>query len=189
MPTSLQIRREITGASPVELPDVKRFYANLLPESVASIDRFPFGTVTAEGTNGELSNQIDPETVGNLVEKFDFEYTILVVFHVLVESHAGEGAARLQVERLALAAREALLSVRTLVASDDGDEAEVKFDRWVEEYDADPPQDEGAWIASARLLVPVATREVLDRSPYLDETRAVLHSWDTGRLPFKDTIT
>lgn len=178
MPVAVQVRRAITGTTAAEIPDVTRFYPSLIPHGM-DLSRFPYVTVTIEGTNGELSNQ--RTNVGSIVEGFEFEYTVAIQLHVLVESQSGEQQARLQVERLALAVREALLGDTELDAPG-RDEADVMFERWAEEYDATPPDNEGAWVASAFLAVPVATTEYLDRAPYIDARNAVLQSWDVDKL-------
>lgn len=179
MPVSLDIRRKLTGATIFDLPEVAHYSPYLVPSDM-DVSRFPLITVTAEGTNGELSNQ--RRRVGSVVEEFEFEYTVLVQIHVMVDSQAGEPQARLRVERMALAVREALLGDTELDVPGD-DEADVVFERWTEEYDATPPEDQGAWIADASLSVPIATVEHLDRAPYIQARQAVLESWDVEQLP------
>lgn len=178
MPVALGVRRHVTGATVFDLPEVKRFYPTT--EITAATYQFPLCTVTAEGTNGELSNQRG--RVGAVVEEFEFEYTILVRLHALVDSQAGGPAARLQAERLALAAREALLGDTELDAPGE-DEATVVFERWAEEYEVAGDPDAGVWEAVCTLQVPVATVEHLDRGPYIAARQAVLKTWDVEQVP------
>lgn len=178
MPTALTVRRGITGATEAELPGVAHYFP--YADVAASTDMYPLVTVTAEGTNGELTNQ--RSRVGSVVECYEFEYTILVRAYALVESQAGEPAARLQVERLALAAREALLGDTTLDVAGE-DEAEVSFARWAEEYEVNGDPERGIWEAQAVLAVPVSTVEYLDRAPYIAARQAVLQSWEVAQVP------
>ena len=179
MPVSLAVRRAISGARVEELPEIRRYFPHAdVPEP--TVDMFPLITVTAEGTNGELSNE--QRNVGGVITEFHMEYSIMVRLYALVESQAGDAQARLQVERLALAAREALLGDQELDVPGD-DEATVEFERWAEEYDVSGSPESGVWEAQATLVVPVATVEYLDRAPYINARKAVLESWDVEKVP------
>jgi hypothetical protein len=178
MPVALGVRRDITGATVHELPDVRHYFPT--SEVSASSDMYPLITVTAEGTNGELSNK--RARIGAVVEEFEFEYTVLIRLSALVESQAGGPAARLQVERLSLAAREALLGATELDVPG-RDEAEVQFERWAEEYEVNGDLERGIWEAQSILAVPIATTEYLDTSPYRDARQAILESWDVEQVP------
>ena len=183
MPTALEVRRALTGATVADLPDVKRWYPTAVPDVPAGL--FPFATVTVEGTNGELSNEMD--TSDFMEHEFTIEYTVLLTLWTMVNSQAGDAQARLQVERLALAARETALQSRELTTDAEKDSALVNYARWVEEYDITQPDNTGAWLASATLQIPVLATEYLDRAPYLPGNLAVLRSHEQDRVTLDGT--
>ena len=190
LPRSLQIRREILGCDPGELPDPVRYVPS--PEVDLAVGEWPAVSVAVDDTPGEISNAgpIDADEQG-IVHQYQLEYNVLVGVYAMSADSSQTGAliARLQAERLALACREALLQRPMLVEAkkDHTDQAHVNYDRWVEDYGAIPPdEDAGAWFGTAQLRVPILATEFLDRSPYMDRNWYVLTDVDLYR---QDPVT
>ena len=190
LPKSLQIRREILGCDPAELPDPVRYVPS--PEVDLAVGEWPAISVAVDDTPGEISNAgpIDADDQG-IVQQYQLEYNVLVGVYTWSADSSPAGAliARLQAERLALGCREALLQRPMLVDAkkDHTDQAHVNYDRWVEDYGAlAPDQDAGGWIGTAQLRVPILATEFLDRSPYMDHNWYVLTDVDLYR---QDPVT
>ena len=156
LPRSLQIRREILGCDPGELPDPVRYVPS--PEVDLAVGEWPAVSVAVDDTPGEISNAgpIDADDQG-IIQQYQLEYNVLVGVYTWSADSSPAGAliARLQAERLALGCREALLQRPMLVEAkkDHTDQAHVNYDRWVEDYGAlAPDQDAGGWIGTAQLL-------------------------------------
>ena len=190
LPKSLQIRRQIVGCDPRELPDPLRYVPS--PEIDLAVGEYPAITVAVDDTPGEISNvgPVDANESGS-IQKYQMEYNILIGVYTLSSDSSSAGAlvARLQAERIALGCREALLQEPKLVKpkTDFTDQAEVNYERWIEDYGALQPEgDSGSWFGAAQLRVPVLTTEFLDRSPYMDHNWYVLADVDLYR---QDPVT
>lgn len=190
LPTALQVRREIVGCDPAELPDPVRYVP--APEVDLAVGEWPAISVSVDDTPGEISNA-GPVSVdeSGIVQRYQLEYNVLVGIYTWSSdvSAAGGLFARLQAERLALGCREALLQRPALVTptKDYTDQAHVNYERWIEDYDAlAPDQDAGGWIGTAQLRVPILATEFLDRSPYMDHNWYVLTDVDLYR---QDPVT
>ena len=190
LPKSLQIRREILGCDPAELPAPVRYVPS--PVLNLGVGEYPAITVAVDDTPGEISNKgpVDADEQG-IVHQYQLEYNVLVGVYAMSADSSETGAliARLQAERLALACREALLQRPMLVEAkkEYTDQAKVNYERWVEDYDAlQPGGDKGAWFGAAQLRVPVLATEFLDRSPYMDRNWYMLTDVDIYR---QDPVT
>lgn len=190
LPTALEVRRQIVGCDPAELPDPVRYVPS--PVLNLGVGEYPAITVAVDDTPGEISNAgpINADEQG-IVHQYQLEYNVLVGVYAMSADSSETGAliARLQAERLALACREALLQRPMLVEAkkEYTDQAKVNYKRWVEDYDAlQPGGDKGAWFGAAQLRVPVLATEFLDRSPYMDRNWYVLTDVDLYR---QDPVT
>ena len=190
LPKSLEVRRQIVGCDPAELPDPVRYVPS--PEVDLAVGEWPAISVAVDDTPGEISNAgpIDADEQG-IVHQYQLEYNVLVGVYAMSADSSETGAliARLQAERLALACREALLQRPMLVEAkkEYTDQAKVNYERWVEDYDAlQPGGDKGAWFGAAQLRVPILATEFLDRSPYMDRNWYMLTDVDIYR---QDPVT
>lgn len=190
LPKSLEVRRQIVGCDPAELPDPVRYVPS--SEINLAVGEYPAVTVTVDDTPGEISNAgpIDADDQG-IVHQYQLEYNVIVGVYAMSADSSETGAliARLQAERLALGCREALLQRPMLVNAqkEHTDQAEVNYKRWIEDYGAlQVGGDKGAWFGAAQLRVPILATEFLDRSPYMDRTWYMLTDVDAYR---QDPVT
>lgn len=190
LPKSLEVRRQIVGCDPAELPDPVRYVPS--SEINLAVGEYPAVTVTVDDTPGEISNAgpIDADEQG-IVQQYQLEYNVLIGVYAMSADSSETGAliARLQAERLALGCREALLQRPMLVNAqkEHTDQAEVNYKRWIEDYGAlQVGGDKGAWFGAAQLRVPILATEFLDRSPYMDHNWYVLTDVDLYR---QDPVT
>ena len=97
LPRSLQIRREILGCDPAELPDPVRYVPS--PEVDLAVGEWPAVSVAVDDTPGEISNAgpIDADDQG-IVQQYQLEYNVLVGVYTWSSDSSPAGAliARLQ---------------------------------------------------------------------------------------------
>lgn len=166
VPTAITAVAHRVGASEGEIPAPTGYYPSKVPAADVPTGGYPFVTVNALDTDGEITSEI--LTAGEIVEQFQLGYNVAIVIYTQVSGQGGEPLARLQAERLALALREALLWERQLAPADSDESAEINFARWAEDYDTTYADDTGSWLGWASLIVPITTVESLDRAPHLD---------------------